>query len=389
MHKFSPISLGHLLDINKGGHENIRETFYWPDVNKTGHILSMSESPTTEVVVNSLGRLAQERFNHKNNRTTTTHIELNASKYRAFPPGVCSFRNVIIHSQAGILCFDGVCVSETLWHTAPDRFNYQKDGDSIVIATDMARRLPGVTLSLLGVGDNYFHSVIDGVARLALLPYEALIKIDTILLPSGGIGQSELVRIYNLPPHISVRFVSATDTFHVDYLVFPFSLHGLFDYNPQMNVFFNRILNNLAVKTVGPTHIYIDRRGSGMRRLTNEDNVVSAMADLGFDAVRLENFSQVEQINLFRGAKMIVSPHGAGLTNICFSIPNTSIVELMMDSYVSWCYRRMAAARGLKYDAVLGHALGEWKGLDDGSVHGQHWEINVDEVISTVKTMMN
>jgi len=55
----------------------------------------------------------------------------------------------------------------------------------------------------------------------------------------------------------------------------------------------------------------------------------------------------------------------------------------MMDAYVNWCFRRIAALRMLNYDCAIGTAHRPWKDLDP-EFHDQVWEIRVEDVVNTV-----
>lgn len=385
--KFKPCDIGNMLKMHIDGRSGFKEAVYWPHVQKTGQVIGLIDLPQISVKIPDLGLIAQGKLRNSRTRECEGHIQWKQEAYNAFPAGVYIIQNALIHSQAGLTTVGDNIISETIWHTDPTRNNYFWEGDHIVLPVGETIHLTGRTLSLLGNADNYFHSVIEGVARLCLLSDIALANIDHLLLPHGGVGQSELIRLHGLPPQISVRFVSALDTYEIDELILPWTLHAVYDIHPQINAFFDRVLARSYPSTGSPSHIYIDRRRSDLRRLLNEDQVASALENLGFTSVRLERLSQKEQIDLFRNARFIVSPHGAGLTNIGFSSCGTTVVELVMDAYLNWGYRRLAAVRGLRYDCVIGYAQGEWEGLGP-DFHRQQWEIDIDDLISTVSPML-
>ena len=73
--------------------------------------------------------------------------------------------------------------------------------------------------------------------------------------------------------------------------------------------------------------VYISRSKANGRRIANEDELVQSLADRGFAMYCLEDMSLDEQIALFSQAKLIVAPHGAGLTNMLWA-RNATILEL-------------------------------------------------------------
>jgi capsular polysaccharide biosynthesis protein len=102
----------------------------------------------------------------------------------------------------------------------------------------------------------------------------------------------------------------------------------------------------------------------------------------------LESLSVYEQICLFREAQFVVAPHGAGLTNLAYARPGCFVLELQMDAYVNWAFRRFCALRGLTYDCLVGRSVGKWTELDP-SVHGMEWLISVPHVVAAVSSIIN
>ena len=212
------------------------------------------------------------------------------------------------------------------------------------------------------------------------MPDEVWPKIDRVLYPSTGVRVPEMLDLFGLPSGVEKREVKPHESFCVDDLIQPSSLHGLFDYHPTLlRKAFARL--GSAVDVRGETHrrIFIDRRGSPLRQLTNEDELIAALSE--FVPVRLETLTVAEQIRLFRNADIIVAPHGAGLTNIGFSRPGTVVIELMMDSYCNWCYRRLAALKAIRYRCVMGRCLDPDR-VD--AIHFTTWEVDKDELLREV-----
>ena len=97
-------------------------------------------------------------------------------------------------------------------------------------------------------------------------------------------------------------------------------------------------------------NVFISRRKALGRRIANENEVVEALKPLGFVTHILEEMSYVEQVKLFAQAKVIVAPHGAGLTNLLFA-ENPIILELF-GSYVGNEFANLARGLGFKYGCL-------------------------------------
>jgi capsular polysaccharide biosynthesis protein len=155
-------------------------------------------------------------------------------------------------------------------------------------------------------------------------------------------------------------------------------------YHPCVAEFFGAISTSVPPSPKRcPRRIYIDRRPSRLRPLVNEDELVAGLSRLGFVAVQPETMSMADQVRLFRGADVIVAPHGAALTNLGFCRPGTQVIELLMDAYCNWCFRNLAGLMQLRYDCVLGRARQPWRDLDV-AFHLTPWEISVNHVVAAV-----
>jgi len=104
-----------------------------------------------------------------------------------------------------------------------------------------------------------------------------------------------------------------------------------------------------------PTHrtVYIDRHRASERRVTNWSEV-----DLDYSLAQPETMPWVDQVGVFKDAKMIISAHGAGLTNMIYAPEGCHIVELF-GSYVNPCYFTIAKALGFKYTPIMCEPVGK------------------------------
>ncbi|HTI61595.1 glycosyltransferase family 61 protein [Mucilaginibacter sp.] len=99
--------------------------------------------------------------------------------------------------------------------------------------------------------------------------------------------------------------------------------------------------------------IYVNRGQVVHRRVTNEPQIVELLQQYGFESIALETMSLLEQIAVMATAEVIIAPHGAGLTNIVFSEPGTTIIEFLHPGAVNVMYWTIAADMGYKYHYLL------------------------------------
>ena len=327
--------------------------------------------------------LDTERFQIREN---TVHQPWTQSEYMSWVPSCIEVSNAIVHGAVGIVGVGRHAIAETLWHTEPRRHRYRMVAGVAELDLGEPEILDGTTVSILvGAAESYWHAVIDAVARLVLVPDELWPKIDRVLYPSTSVRGLEMLDLFGLPAATLSREVRPYESFRVRNLIQPSSLHGLFDYHPTLlKKAFTRLKSNTILINQSCRKIFIDRRASPLRKLVNEDELIAALPD--FVPVRLEDLTVAEQICLFHNADIVVAPHGAGLTNIGFSRSGTFLIELMMDSYCNWCYRRLAAINGIHYRCVLGSCLD----LDlITNIHHVTWKIEKDDVLKEINHAQN
>jgi hypothetical protein len=109
-----------------------------------------------------------------------------------------------------------------------------------------------------------------------------------------------------------------------------------------------------------PERIYISRALALRRHVENESAVSAALSDQGFTCVQLERLSWAEQIALFRGVKIVVAPHGAGLANLVFARPGTRVIECFGRDYVNGCFAQLADACELDYTPIVAPGDDSW-----------------------------
>jgi len=310
-----------------------------------------------------------------------------APHYDSYAPPVFVLRDVLVHSSAGILAVGDTVIAESLAYTNPREHSYRALVRGIALPAGSVTDLPGTHVSVLAAGEaDYRHAMLNGLARICAVPDTYLLAAESLLVPEGAVGQAEALKLFDLMPSLAVRPVAAAETLRVETLVLPLSVCGEAAYHPCLLDFFRRVSGNVAAGPASaplPRRFYIDHSGTGIRPLRTEPAVIAALAELGFAAVRPEKMSVADQVRLFRQAEAIVSPHGSALTNLGFCRPGCLVIELLMDAYVDWGYRNLAALADLRYDCVLGRAQKPWGDLDM-QFHRTPWDISVNHVVAAV-----
>lgn len=104
--------------------------------------------------------------------------------------------------------------------------------------------------------------------------------------------------------------------------------------------------------------LYVSRNEAKMRRVLNEDAMLPALRDLGFEIIRPGEMPLAAQIERFRTAKVVLAPHGAGLTNILFCRPDVTLIEIFPRGGVHGSmFMRIASQRNFTYYFVVGESV--------------------------------
>ncbi|MFO1339945.1 MAG: glycosyltransferase family 61 protein [Burkholderiaceae bacterium] len=105
--------------------------------------------------------------------------------------------------------------------------------------------------------------------------------------------------------------------------------------------------------------LLISRGDAPTRRLVGESQLIEAFADLGLERIQLTGLGVREQMALMADARLVVAPHGAGLTNTIYCRPGTAVIELNVPSFIRRCrsFADIAMYRGLQYGLVVADPL--------------------------------
>jgi capsular polysaccharide biosynthesis protein len=96
--------------------------------------------------------------------------------------------------------------------------------------------------------------------------------------------------------------------------------------------------------------VYITRDKAIGRRVSNEDELMEMLSEYGFKKYHLEDRTVVENVRLFSNANLVVSPHGAGLTDIMFC-DDCTVIE-MFGSRENDAYEQLSRHVGLDYIGI-------------------------------------
>jgi hypothetical protein len=123
---------------------------------------------------------------------------------------------------------------------------------------------------------------------------------------------------------------------------------------------FSEMRSKLRADSAISNRIFISREKANDTRMNSTDHQVleEGLVSRGFTVVSLETLPFMKQAELFYNAEIVVSPHGAGLTNVLFGADRLRVLELNRrigdeKGLRPWFYL-ISSQRGLAYSYLDG-----------------------------------
>jgi len=272
----------------------------------------------------------------------------------------------IVYPPFGIVAAEGRLVRDTIRNgdmlrtvfpsLPPERFKEAMlSADAVITAATPRpiRRVPGQSFLLgFGVYENYFNWTLRYASRVAM--YQAMEKPSRLVAPAPRKRYVSDALEFMGVPQDQVEHLDGPVTFERLTLMSPFAF-GRYEISPLIT---NSLRDHPRVTELWrrpKRRLYIPRRNVSMRQVVNEEAVVAALRRLGFEVFDNAEHSVREQVRAFRDASIIVSPHGAGLSNIVYSDPGTPVVEIVPEGYDQGVtsYRSLSDLFDLRYTQLF------------------------------------
>ena len=242
--------------------------------------------------------------------------------------------------------------------------------DQAIEGEHVTVRQPVVIVQDVFEGTNFSHFLFDWMPRLChFVAAEREQRDACVFLMGGAPGElhalilDRVCALYGLKREQFI-FPTGPQVWHIEAPVYFFSdlkteimqpAHMAHDASIAV---IRAIAAGIAIPRGHARKVYISRGDTGLRKLANEDALWAVLQAFGFVMVRLADMQVAEQIEVVRGAEVIVAPHGMGLTHIAFHPGGLTLIELHNASIGTDIYAFMAHALGFRYRAVFGTDIG-------------------------------
>lgn len=209
----------------------------------------------------------------------------------------------------------------------------------------------------------YFHWMTECLTKLILIENE-----KNVLLPHEYKNISFIVPSLSILGFIPL-FYDANKPLKVKKLILPSHTGTTGNYNQKIvNQLRERLLQNFD-DIIPFRKIYISREKALKRRILNEDLVVKLLQEFEYEIHFFEDYTFEKQAEIMREASILVSLHGAGLTNIINMPEGATVFELRFEGDASNnCYFTLASDLNHYYYYQLCPMDNQSKTFHDGNV---------------------
>ncbi len=207
-----------------------------------------------------------------------------------------------------------------------------------------------------GGASNYAHFLIDSLSRIHLLKKSGKFnEVDKFLVPSLRYDfQEDALKLLGIPkekaiegdkyPHIKAKKLIASTAPRDTSVIIPKWVGEFYR---------DSFLKDDLLKDFDAPNIYIRRSDSGIRNVLNEEETEAMLSKYNFKFYELSKLSFIEKVSLFAKANVIVSVHGAGLTNVLFCKESSHFIELFPDVFILTTYVDLATKVGMEYSYLV------------------------------------
>lgn len=177
-----------------------------------------------------------------------------------------------------------------------------------------------------------------------------------ILIPSYFLEYSYIKESLDLFP-FRIQTYSIYDSYKVNNLIITSRLKSAMIDPNQIKEVRSFLRETKGLLSKPKRRVYISRSKSERRKILNENELLQFIKPYGFECFYLEELSFLEQKKIMSESEMIISNHGAGLTNMMFMPDNSRIIELKANvTTINNCFFNLARALDHDYYYTLNTA---------------------------------
>lgn len=186
---------------------------------------------------------------------------------------------------------------------------------------------------------NYYHFLIDTLPRLAVLKRMG-IEPDAYIVDPYKPFQRQILAALDIGPEQTIAAHNGL-MLQADELIIPSAADAL-SRREIGSLLKEALYRQSAPARIDAPRLYVSRGKKASRRIRNESDFEDMLQRAGFTKVVLEEHDLATQARLFEQANIVLAMHGAGLANLIYSRAGTSVIEIMPERRVDFCYSTLS-----------------------------------------------
>jgi len=204
---------------------------------------------------------------------------------------------------------------------------------------------------------NYYHWICEAIFRAHMVIKE---KDDLVLLLPEYYSKSDFITGALAPLGFkNIFLIPDGKSLYVHKLCLPQikPIVDSYDYS-KMKVIKKMYLDYITAEKKEAFNfgdkIYISRKKAARKKVDNESAIESILLNYGFTILNNKDYSFLDQVAIYSNAKMLVSIHGSGLTNMLFMKEGSVVLEFHKkltndNDWHSLAFWYMAESLGYRY----------------------------------------
>jgi hypothetical protein len=267
-----------------------------------------------------------KKLNHTTDETCPAFSKCGES-YLSPKAYLCFFKNAKIVNENGVvISYDNKVFADFTSEIGKPNV-YEHTVFKSYINKPQIRKECLATITSTG-NTGYFHWIFESLPRLKLLE-DVIDESDYLIVPSDlKRFHYETLNHLGFPKEKLLKIEDGSHLLCENLYVPSIPWYGLSKWACDF------LRESFIPDDVAEPHklIYISRKDALYRKIVNEEEVEEYLRSIGFEIVQMSKLPFLEQVRICAEAKVVVGPHGAGLSNTVFC-QNAKILEIFSPSY--------------------------------------------------------
>ncbi len=270
---------------------------------------------------------------------------------------ICKLNDVKLFGISGGVSYHNKVIAESFSNVG--RLKRSICVDSIIFKH---KHLKGTFSSIIHLNwakKNIFHWLIECLPRLYALTKLNESKIVLIVHKDITQLQMDTLRII-LDERFKLLKIGTNEIWKLENFYLPsFCNEDCSGYMPKIYLDYikNKIIKGYNIEPQNKNlRLYISRYKTGYRCLKNEEQFFDLLKEFNFIRIYAEDLPFKKQVELFNSAKIIISIHGAGLSNMIFS-EFLKVIEIFPPNDIKTHYFMLCKALGFEHYYIIGSDL--------------------------------